>query len=374
MASLQQLRSSKPVILAVDDTPINIDVLQESLRANYDVSIATDGPEALEILRAISPDLILLDIMMPGMNGFEVCQQIRSNPRLRDIPIIFLTAKSSPDDILEGFKAGAVDYLSKPFNVAELKARIGVHVELKRTREIVHQQNTEQKELLHVLCHDLANPLSNVLNALTLVREESDESFRMEYLDLMEKSVANGLDVIETVRSMRKLEEKSLQLKAVDLRQAVEDSVSLLYHIIANKKIHLVIDIDRCIRVMAEKTTLINSVLNNLLSNAVKFSKRGGKIQITAKTGRRTHNNTLPVTLVLRDFGIGIPESILNDIFDVTKTTSREGTEGESGTGFGMPLVAKFINAYGGTVSIESNCEGDPESVGTSVSLSFIGV
>lgn len=362
----------KPIILAVDDTPVNIDILLDSLGEAYDLSIATEGNEALEILERITPDLILLDIMMPGMSGYEVCRKIRQMESMVDVPIIFLTAKSAPADVVKGFDVGAVDYLTKPFNVAELKARVSVHLELRRNRQIILTQNQEQRELLHVLCHDLANPLSNVLNALSLVREETDDRLRNEYADLMEKSVRNGLDVINLVRAMRRLEEKPLELTSVNLRQAVEDSVSLLYHIIASKNIRLSINISRQIHIRAEKTSLVNSVINNLLTNAVKFSYKGGNVALRAWYDQPADGGSMTVTLQIEDHGIGIPEPILEHVFDVSKATNRDGTEGETGTGFGMPLVSKFMTAYNGDIQVYSQTEDEnPDKHGTTVELSF---
>lgn len=127
---------SRPLILVVDDTRQNLELLSKLLeRGGYDVAQAMDGPEALELATKETPDLILMDILMPGMNGIEVCRRLKADPATQGIPVIFLTAKSESVEILAGFDAGAVDYVTKPFRVSELLARVHVHVELRRARQ-----------------------------------------------------------------------------------------------------------------------------------------------------------------------------------------------------------------------------------------------
>ncbi len=131
-------------LLIVDDLPENIKVLGNSLQnEDYRISFATSGQQAIEMALKNAIDLILLDIMMPGMDGFEVCRQLKGEDRTRHIPIIFITAKTENEDIVQGFEAGAVDYVTKPFNAAELSARIQTHLELKRSREVIHNQAEE---------------------------------------------------------------------------------------------------------------------------------------------------------------------------------------------------------------------------------------
>ena len=143
-------RPSKPLsVLIVDDTPKNLQVLGSVIsREGYRVAAATHGVQALEMVGVIRPDLILLDIMMPEMDGFEVCRRLQASAETRDIPVIFLTARSESEDIVKGFEVGAVDYLTKPFNTAELVARVRSHLELKRTQDLRRQLIAELREAL----------------------------------------------------------------------------------------------------------------------------------------------------------------------------------------------------------------------------------
>ncbi len=353
-----------PLILAVDDTEENLDILVELLGESYNVSVAIDGPSALELIEEELPDLVLLDIMMPGMDGYEVCRKLKENADTALVPVIFLTAKNEPEDIVKGFETGAVDYVPKPFNAVELLARVKTQLEIKHNRDLITKKSIEQKELLHILCHDLANPFNSMLGVMDVVREDPD-SFS-EYADLLGKSVSNGLEVIELVRGMRAVEEKPLELSEVNLSEGIEDSLAILKSRFDEKDIVIDVEVAADIVVRAERTSMVNSVLNNVLTNAAKFSKEGAPIDILATVDSER------VALSITDHGVGMPSSLVNDLFDVSKATSRPGTNGEKGTGFGMPLIRKFMDAYGGTIMVESkDIVTHPEDHGTKVTLTF---
>lgn len=357
--------NDNPLILIVDDHLKNIQVLGSLLaEKEYDIGVAMNGKEAIEFTSVHYPDLILLDIMMPEMSGFEVCEKLKSEKSTADIPIIFLTAKTETEDIVKGFQLGAVDYITKPFNSAELLIRVNTHIENKRNREIILKQNSEQKEFLHILCHDLYNPFAAIYSALEIIEE--DPSAIETVIELIKMSSSSGMEVIELVRQMRALIDKgdSLQLSKVNLSQAVSEAISLLKNRLDEKNISLKITIPQHLNIIAEAVSLKNSVINNIITNAIKFSFTGGEILIdTAEIGDEVH-------LIISDHGVGIPQTLLDHIFDITKTTSRLGTNQEQGTGFGMPLVKNFMTAYGGSIEIQSKekQENNPDS-GTTITL-----
>lgn len=149
----------KKTILVVDDEPVNIKIFMELLRSDYAIKVATDGEKALQIAFSDSPpDLILLDILMPGIDGYEVCRRLKADPRTKDIPIIFITAKGSEEDQTRGFELGAVDYVTKPFSPIVVKARVKTHLELKRNRDFLewmlkertHQMQEMEKEYMYL--------------------------------------------------------------------------------------------------------------------------------------------------------------------------------------------------------------------------------
>lgn len=341
--------SKPPVVLIVDDTPQNIQVVGNILRENIkcEFTFATDGNQALDKIKKSPPDLILLDVMMPEINGFEVCKKLKASEKTKDIPIIFLTAKTEPEDIVMAFEIGAVDYLTKPFNPSELLARVRTQLKIKEDNDIICEQNAEQQELLHVLCHDLANPLASLLGIVEMMKDaESLKKFKPHIISMTK----NGLEIIDLIRKMRRLEDKEepLHTEEILLSELIQESELILKNKLIEKNILLETHIEEGVHVKVEPVSFVNSVLNNLLTNAIKFSKRNSKIIITA----RMDNNE--AKLSIRDFGIGMPQKLLENIFNIRKPTSRTGTEGEEGTGFGMPLVKKFIKIYGGKIEVSS--------------------
>lgn len=349
-------------VLIVDDNPVNLQVLGTILRdQRFRTAVAGDGLRALKLVEKKPPDLILLDVMMPEMDGFEVCRRLKCSPRTMEIPVIFLTAKNQPEDVVMGFEVGGSDYITKPFNAAELLARIRTHLEMVKI-------SNERKQLLHVLCHDLANPFSSIVSSIKTIREGYASLDMLG--DFIHTSAVNGLRIIELVREIRALEENKLsfQLEAVPLAQIIEASALMLSQKFMEKRMRLVKAVDPGLIVWAEHTSLLNSVITNVFTNAIKFSFPDSEIRVCA-----THSGER-VILSIIDSGIGMSEKLQQDIFDMRKTTSRIGTSGESGTGFGMPLVKKFIQSYGGTIEVFSKEEkDDPEHHGTEIRLTFRG-
>ncbi len=352
-------------ILIVDDVATNLDLLSSLLIDKYNVKVAKNGPMAINIAQKnANLDLILLDVMMPGMDGFQVCEQLKSDPKTKEIPIIFLTAKTETEDIVAGFEAGSVDYLTKPFNPHELLARVNTQILIKQQKDMIIKQNREQKEMLHILSHDLANHFGVILFALELSKINSGKS--AEYHLKIKNATSHGIDIINLVREMRSLEEKHLKLARVNLFKMVSESVKLLTDRYQEKNISIKIDIDETIFVVAEKRSLVNSVINNILTNAHKFSFENSSVEISAIA------DAGKAELIIEDHGIGIPHKILENLFDINECISRTGTNGETGTGFGMSLIKSFIEHYGGEIKVSSRDIQDyPDDHGTKVSIYF---
>lgn len=367
---LENTHRERPFILIVDDVAKNIQVLAHILEEldEYDFAAATNGKKALEFIEKKLPDLILLDVMMPEMNGYEVCERLKSDPVTRDIPIIFLTAKTEIQDIVKGFELGAVDYVTKPFNSTELLARVRTHIDLKLSKDIIEHQSEERRELIHVLCHDLKNPLGAITGMLDLIelipeKKEGSDAF-------IRKCAEHAIKIIELIRKLQALETKNqaLDLVPVNLKDVVNESILILGQRFKEKDVAIELDVPDGLMIMAEKTTLINSVMNNLFTNALKFSFPKEKIEIKAsRDGER-------VVLSVRDHGMGMPPKHLEQLFSVKKSTSRKGTQGEKGTGFGMPLVKKCVEAFGGMIGVNSKEKTDlSKTHGTEVVIHFVG-
>jgi len=352
-------------ILAVDDSKQSLNLLEKILlKQGYQLHLAESGPEALSLLEVVDVDLILLDLIMPGMDGFETFQEIK-----KCIPgppsVIFVTANNDQQTLSQAFEAGAIDFIGKPYSANELSLRIKAHLSLQHVTKQLERKNQAHRELLQVLCHDLQNPLGSIFGFAEVLENKPD--YLAEFLPYITRAALGGLDVIDLVRNFRSFEEKTVQLENISLAEVARDLPPLLDAKLRAKGIKLHINLDEDLIVRAERTSLVHSVLANLLTNAIKFSHRDKEVVLGAhKEGGR-------VRLWVEDQGIGIPERILRDLFDVTKKTNRPGTEQEGGTGFGMPLVKRFVELYGGTMEIESrDHRSHPSDHGTKISLLLV--
>ncbi len=360
------MTNTKATILIVEDEKIYIDMLAGILPDKYSVAIAKSGEQALKRLQSVNlPDLILLDVMMPDMDGFEVCNNLKKNPDTKDIPIIFLTAKNDPEDIIKGFEVGGVDYVLKPFNSSELLRRISTHIELQHNRRMLMKRNEIQSELLHVISHDLANSLGTILGFSKCTQTKPDESSRL--IPHIISNAENALEILKLSKMLLVAEEKQLDTAPVNLKSILDQSARFIHTRLEEKNILLNITVPEHTIVIAEEVSLINSVLINLLSNAIKFSHPESAIKIYSH-----QDETDKVKVTISDSGIGMPPELVNDLFDLSRCISRPGTEGEEGTGFGMPLVKKFMNKYEGDIVVSSkSIEDFPNDHGTEITLIF---
>lgn len=356
---------SKPknYILAVDDSITNCDIIIDSLGKNYRISVATTGEQALELLKKSRPDLILLDIILPGISGYDLCRKLKNSDLYKDIPIIFLTVLTNQDQVVRGFETGAEDYIMKPFNVKELQARVKLHMEIKNSRDLILERNKEQRELIHILCHDLANTLTSI-SAYTSLLKDLPEN-QTKYVKNLKSSVTNGCNIINMVRKIDLSLDKKILLSSINLKECIDKSLEILKSQLEDKNINVNIQVESDIDIYAEPVSIVNSVLNNILTNAIKFSYRGSEIKIVQ------HIDNKKILLTIEDNGIGIPANNLNNLFDMNYQ-SRKGTEGETGTGFGMLMIKKFMNIYKGKVGVSStSINDDMVNHGTSITLIF---
>ncbi|MDD3118796.1 MAG: response regulator [Victivallales bacterium] len=346
------------------------------------VTEAENGQAALEIISRAPDrfDLLIVDLNMPVMNGMELTMRLRLELGLHQLPILMLSVTEDKVTQIEMFKAGISDYLTKPFIKEELIGRLRAHIEvalfnkklreylqeLKQNKETIETISNERAELLHVLCHDLANPIGAVISALDAVGRHP-ERFVL-FKDDLRKSAEQGLAVIRMVRELRAIEDnkREFELRAVNLKDAMEESLRILHRRFEDKNIVPIVNIPDDLMVRAEKISLVNCVCSNLLTNAVKFSYPDNRIDINAvREGSQ-------VKMVVRDYGAGIPESLMPHLFSLNKATSRPGTCGETGTGFGMMLVRKFMGRYDGRIGVETRDEkAYPDDHGTTVNLYF---
>jgi CheY-like chemotaxis protein len=357
-----------PNILIVDDVSANLMILGSILkRKGYRVRPVPNGQHALLAAEKEQPDLILLDIMMPEMDGFEVCRHLKESPKLADIPVIFISALNDPTDIVKALTSGGVDYISKPFHAEEVLARVKTHLQLHLQSIVLKQQSIELKELVatkdkffSIISHDLRGPIGGFMALTELMADESTElspEEQKEFIVEISKSSRNVFNLLENLLEWALIQQGNILFKPehIDLTELVNESTRTLHDSIQKKNIHLDVVLAADLKVFAD-ANMIQSVIRNLVSNAIKFTPVGGEIAISAGF---TENKNL--VIVVKDSGIGMNHTIKTDLFQLDKKTGRSGTEGEQSTGLGLILCKEFIEKHGGELWVESE-----EGVGSS--------
>jgi two-component system, sensor histidine kinase and response regulator len=359
--------SHKYTVLIVDDLAENIQVLSNMLyERGVNIAIAQSGHEALQIAAKKAPDLILLDIMMPDMDGFAVCEQLQQQPQTCPIPIIFLTARVQPEDVVKGFACGAVDYVTKPFNSAELLSRVFTHLELKRARDTITAQNqrlAEQNQLLHeaniskdkffsILAHDLRNPFNALLALTTLLKDEwshygPDEITR--YLDRIQQAAERSYTLLENLLEWSRSQAGRLRFtpQKVSVNMLVDESIRVLEHQAHVKNIAVSVNVPEHLEVQAD-VKMLTTIVRNLLSNAIKFTPPGGRVIIDGQAGDDG------VRVCVRDTGVGIKPGALAQLFRIDAHHTTTGTADERGSGLGLILCKEFTDRHGGALQVHS--------------------
>ncbi|MCB1190303.1 MAG: hybrid sensor histidine kinase/response regulator [Leptospiraceae bacterium] len=291
------METEKETILIVDDQPYNLKLISTYLSKKYKVAIANNGENALEVLKNITPDLILLDVLMPGMNGLEVCKKIKDNTKTKDVPIIFLTAQNDPEFVVNGFTNGAVDYITKPFNPSEVFVRISSQLELKRAKAELQEANSkfdalnkQKDKLFSIISHDLKGPFAGIIGLCrSLIRDiESgeasiDKNTVLPPLSLMLQSGESAYKLLENLLTWSKTlsDRYELSLTNVPIKNLILQSIELHRSYATKKDITIKNDVNKEIVVLAD-LYMINTVIRNLIANAIKFTYPNGIITIQA--------------------------------------------------------------------------------------------
>jgi two-component system sensor histidine kinase/response regulator len=349
--------SASSLILVVDDEPKNIQVVGPLLlRQGHEIIAAGSGEEALAKLRTARPDLILLDVMMPGMTGFDLCRKLQSQPEWREIPVIFLSAVTDKSFIMEALDAGAMDYVTKPFHGPELLSRVQVHLNLQNTRKRLAATIEERNRLLEVVAHDLKNPLGGVQFAAAMLGESAMEldPRQSTLVGSIKDSVSRALEIVGSLLQTRRLEETKARMGFVPLclREYAEQAMkSFAQHGRAkNITLELASELEH-IPVNADRRSLLCS-LENLISNAIKFSPKGSRVHISL---RKEGNSGI---FRIDDQGPGVLEEERSLLFRKFTRLSARPTGGEISTGLGLHIVHELVEAMGGTVRYEEGPRG----------------
>lgn len=338
--------NSKSLILVVDDNPKNIQLVCAYLQKNdYDIAIAMNGEKAINIAKSRRPCLILLDIMMPEMSGYEVCEILKNDDDTKDIPVIFLTAITSNESIIKGFESGAVDYISKPFNAGELIARVNTHIKLQQYKQqIINDRNKleklnfEKNHFLNIATHDLKNPIFSISMLSKVLRDENlnqneVKEFSHDIITISEKM----LELIRNILDINAIEIGNIK---VDLKQ--EEVFPYILEVYesyverASKKNIELIFLAECHEKAVFDKSALTQIADNLISNAIKFSAFNKKVYI------KLFCNESNVSLSVLDEGPGISEEDQTKLFGKFTKLSAIPTANESSTGLGLSIAKKY--------------------------------
>lgn len=356
--------AEKPVkLIIVDDNALNLERLKLLLHdQNYDLTTITDGRQALKLASKEYFDLMLLDVIMPGMDGFEVCQKMKTNSKTAQIPVIFLTGQTDPESIQKGFKAGAVDYVAKPFNKTELIARVKSHIELRRSREELEiaKQAAEdalkyKSEFLANMSHEIRTPINGIIGMSEFLDNTNLDPKQAEYVRIVRSSANSLLNLINDILDFSKLEAGKIELEKLDFDfyEHIEDTVKSMEFKAKEKGLQLTHTIFPDVpRALNGDPTRLRQVLLNLISNALKFTEKGS-VNIKVTLLEKFDKASL-IKIEVIDTGIGINEEGMQRLFKSFSQVDASTTRNYGGTGLGLVISKSLSEMMGGKISVES--------------------
>jgi two-component system, sensor histidine kinase and response regulator len=372
--------SSRAKIVVVDDTPENLHLLSSMLtERGYDVRGVTTGPFALQAVKAAPPDLILLDIHMPEMDGYDVCMALKADPKTCEIPVIFISALNEVIDKVKAFAVGGVDYITKPFQIAEVLARVENQLNLLRMKRQLEQQNEQlqqeiqerrraeaflketlqlREDLSKMIVHDLRNPLTTILLYTDFLLRRGELQDSAKQCTQVIQSTAQQLEsMINDLLIMAKMESGKLILNCtqVDLNQLTMEVIENLRAIAEQKKIDIISHLPKQTQQILIDANLFRRVLDNLISNAIKFSpaQTAITVQIDYPDCQTAVESGKQAIVRIIDQGFGINEELQQHVFE--KYTVGDLVKGVPQIGLGLAFCKLVVQVHGGSILVEEN-------------------
>jgi CheY-like chemotaxis protein len=350
----------KATILVVDDTPDNLSLMHSLLKNDYQVKIASSGAKALKIALSDSPPaLILLDIMMPDMDGYEVCRQLKLDPKTRYIPVIFLTAKAESEDEKKGLELGAIDYITKPISPPIVLVRVKNHLalqeknfELEHAKLVAEKANLAKSSFLLSMSHELRSPLNAILGFAQLLETDSPPptALQKESIEHILKAGWHLLNLISEILDLSKIESGHFPMsrEPVSLAEVLQECQSMIDPQAHQRSVKLTFpQCDAHYFVSADRTRL-KQVLINLLANAIKYNRKNGTVEVQC-------SNSAPgrTRISIKDSGTGLSAEQLANLFQPFNRLGQEAGV-ESGTGIGLVVAKRLVELMGGIIGVES--------------------
>jgi len=371
-------------ILIVDDNPQNLQVLAKILQENnYEIEFATNGEAALKWLKDKKFDLILLDINMPGMNGFEVCKKIRSNPELNNVPVIFLSADTDRESILKGFDLGAQDYVTKPFDSRELLARVRTHLALKDSLEKLEKFNKSLEEkviertqqlqeanvkleslnlrlidldkaktdFLNLISHEIRTPLNGILGPVELLRETPNAHEISDLIEILDMSVKRLERFSLNALLITRLKTKQFEIRKdrIHLSNLINEVLDEEKEKFQSKNIQVKRDDNISLGLIYGEVELIKKCIINILDNAVRFSPENNTVEINTYVEEQT------IICEIKDNGKGFAAGTIDHIFELFTT---DDDYKDNSIGIGLPIAKMIMEAHNGSIIIGNNPNG----------------
>lgn len=352
-------------VLVVDDEPHNLQLIGENLRrAGIRFIFAINGDEALSVAEKEAPDLILLDVMMPGKNGFEVCQELKANPQTAAIPIIFLTAANEVGDVVSGFAAGAIDYIKKPFIREELLARVQTHLQLTNFNNELLARSQQKNEMLARLAHDVKNPAGAITGLVEFIRSDLSEGSYASLdevnsiLNIIQEASQGMMDLVNGI-----LSEANEEAAADSVQIQIEtDVASVARHLVELNQAHArernqQIELDTQIRPQAViSRRILSEMLDNLLSNAVKYSRENSTIHVRLGPAKEVPNG---LRFEVEDAANTITPDRAETIFKRFARGDQAPSGKQSSHGVGLAIVKRLVTLNQGKIGLYPRESGD---------------
>jgi signal transduction histidine kinase len=399
---------TRPRLLLVDDQPVNIRVLIEIFDRDHAVFFATNGELALEMVRKNHPDLILLDVVMPGMDGLEVCRTLKSDPETRDIPIIFITAQNSPEEETAALESGAVDFITKPLNPAVIRARVNTHLNMKKQsdqlrtaysnmvlknsefqllQEYLHEKineldsyqdhledlvmertsklgvaldaaeaaNIAKSEFLANMSHELRTPMNGLIGFTSLLLETELSDEQRKYAEMQRICGDKLIMLIDDILDFSQIEAGKLdmEMRDFDLGKTIKDCGVLLSLKAAEVRLKLICRIDPEVPTLLKgDAERLEQIIHNLAGNAIKFTSAGEIVISAALVSDK--GETVTIRFSVSDTGIGIPQEKFTEIFKPFTQADGSTTRKFGGTGLGLSICKNLVELMGGEIGVES--------------------